>query len=279
TVSPEGSETCFRERIEALSDESGEVTRVAGTGQDVTEHVYLQTQLQEVERLAAVGRLAAGVNHDFNNPVSALSGHDALLVEKLDGNSLLREHLLQIQAACERAGDLADRLLAFSRGDAVRPTLEDLNTIVYVVAGLLQPLTGKHIDWVMRLDPAGPRVQADSGQIHQALVNLGLNAGEAMPSGGTLTIETVSDCTDPSSSESCVSGGPYALLAVSDTGTGFDEETRDNMFEPRFTTKQKGRACGFGLATVRHIVREAGGWIRVHGEPGKGSRFEIYLPM
>src|SRR5262249_20605736 len=158
-------------------------------------------------------------------------------------------------------------------GDAVRPMLEDLNSIVYVVGGLLQPLTGKHIDWVMRLDPVGPRIKADSGQIHQALVNLVLNAGEAMPSGGTLTIETASNCNDPSGSESCAAAGPYALLAVSDTGTGFDEETRNNMFEPRFTTKQKGRACGFGLATVRHIVTEAGGWIRVHGELGKGARF------
>ncbi len=280
TVSPEGGETWFRERIEALSDESGKVTRVAGTAQDVTEHVYLQSQLQQMERLAAVGRLAAGVTHDFNNLISAISGHNALLVERLDEHSPLREHALQMQAACERAGDLAHRLLAFSRGDAVRPTLEDLNSIVYVVGGLLQPLTGKHIEWVMRLDPAGPRIKADSGQIHQALVNLVLNAGEAMPSGGTLTIETASSSIDPSTgSEPRAAAGPYALLAVSDTGTGFDEETRNNLFEPRFTTKQKGRACGFGLAAVRHIVTEAGGWIRVHGEPGKGARFEIYLPQ
>ncbi len=278
TVRPEGGETCFRERIEALSDESGEVTRVAGTAQDVTEHVYLQAQLQQMERLAAVGRLAAGVTHDFNNLISAVSGHNAFLVERLDEHSPLREHALQIQAACERAGDLAHRLLAFSRGDAIRPMLEDLNSIVYVVAGLLQPLTGKHIEWVMRLDPAGPRIEADSGQIHQALVNLVLNAGEAMPSGGTLTIETTSICIDPST-ERCAAAGPYALLSVSDTGTGFDEETRNNLFEPRFTTKEKGRACGFGLPTVRHIVAEAGGWIRVHGEPGKGARFEIYLPQ
>jgi len=279
TVRPEGGETHFRERIEALSDESGQVQKVAGTAQDVTEYVYLQNQLQQVERLAAVGRLAAGVTHDFNNLVSAISGHNALLVERLDEHNPLREHALQIQAACERAGDLAHRLLAFSRGDAVRPTLEDLNSIVYVVGGLLQPLTGKHIEWVMRLDPAAPRIQADSGQIHQALVNLVLNAGEAMPSGGTLTIETASGCIDPSSGSEPCAAGPYALLAVSDTGTGFDEETRSNLFEPRFTTKQKGRARGFGLAAVRHIVTEAGGWMRVHGEPGKGARFEIYLPQ
>ncbi len=111
-------------------------------------------------------------------------------------------------------------------------------------------------------------------------MNLVLNAGEAMPSGGTLTIETASSSIDPSTgSEPCAAAGPYALLAVSDTGTGFDEETRNNLFEPRFTTKQKGRACGFGLAAVRHIVTEAGGWIRVHGEPGNGARFEIYLPQ
>jgi two-component system cell cycle sensor histidine kinase/response regulator CckA len=179
---------------------------------------------------------------------------------------------LQIHAVCERAADLTHKLLDFSRGDAVRPTLTDLNSIVYVVGDLLQPLTGTHIDWVMRLDPSGPRIKADSGQIHQALVNLVLNAGEAMPAGGTLTIETGSFGIDART-------GAYALLAVSDTGEGFDEETRNQLFEPRFTTKQKGRASGFGLATVRHIVTEAGGWLRVHGEPGKGARFEVYLPQ
>jgi PAS domain S-box-containing protein len=266
----DGGRTCFRERIEALSDESGHVVRVAGTAQDVTEQVYLQSQLRQAERLAVVGRLTTHVVHDFNDLITAVAGHNAMIVEKLEEHSPLCEHALQIQAACERVGDVAYKLLAFSRGDAVRPAPLDLNSIVYAVLGLLQPLTGKNIEWATRLDPARPRVKADSGQIHQALVNLVLNAGDAMPEGGTLTIETGSDWIDRSDADPNPKTGAYALLAVSDTGTGFYDA---------FTAKQEGHESGFGLDAVRRSVKEAGGWITVHGEPGKGARTEIYLPQ
>jgi two-component system cell cycle sensor histidine kinase/response regulator CckA len=280
TVSPDGAESYFHERIEAVVDGAGRISRFSGAAREVTEHVHLQAQLQQAERLAAVGKLAGGVIHDFNNLITVVTGHNAMLVAELDERSPLRANALQIHTACERAGDLVRQLLAFSRGEAVRSTLADLNTIVHEVAGLLQPLMGKTTEWTLRLDPAAPRIKADSGQIHQALVNLILNARDAMPTGGALTIETAGiriDKVDAAGPDA--RSGTYALLAVGDTGAGFDENARRHLFELFFTTRQGGRGCGLGLATVRRIVTDAGGWIEVHSEPQKGARVEIYLPL
>ncbi len=238
-----------------------------------------QARLRQAERLAAVGQLAAGVVHNFNNLITAVTGHNSLLLEDLTEGNPLRENALQIQTACERAGDLARQLLAFSRGEAVRPALADLNAIVHEVAGLLEPLIGKHVEWALRLDPQAPRIEADSGQIHQALVNLVLNARDAMPGGGTLTIETAGIRVDESAVRLGGQARSWALLAVSDTGTGFAEETGMRLAEPFLTTKRDSGGSGLGLAMAHRAVTEAGGWIRVRSEPDKGARIELYLPQ
>jgi two-component system cell cycle sensor histidine kinase/response regulator CckA len=265
----------------ALRDARGGVTGVLEWMVDMTGEKRTQQDLQRVQHMAILGWLAAGIVHDFNNLVMVVASHNAKILEGLDQRSPLRAPAVEIDRACQRADGLARQLLAFSRGRAALPTAVDLNAVVREVQGMLERLTRKNIKWVLRLDPLKPVVEADSGQIHQALVNLVLNAFEAMPDGGVLTIQTVSVDTGgnaPAGNPKAAAAG-YTLLAISDTGVGFDETVKNRLFEPFFTTKENRPARGFGLATVHRTVTEAGGWIQVHSQPEEGTRFEIYLPQ
>ncbi len=252
-----------------LRDSRGEVKGILQWIVDITGKKRTQQDLQRAQRMATLGRLTGGIVHDFNNVITVVAGRNAMIVQALDQRSPLRARTAEIDRACERAGGLARQLMTFSRGrtSAIEPV--DPNAVVREVEGMLERLTSD-IKWVIRLDPQEPLVEADCGQIHQALMNLVLNACEAMPNGGTLTIETASVH---------IGEKRYTLLAVSDTGVGFDETVKDRLFEPFFTTKENGAVGGLGLATVHRVVTEAGGWIQVHSQPKKGARFEIYLPQ
>ncbi len=263
-----------------LRDYRGEITGVLEWMVDITGEKRTRQDLQRAQHKATLGRLAGGIVHDFNNLMMVVASHNAMILKALDQQSPLRASAAEIDRACQRAEELARRLLAFSRGRTPQPAPVDLNAVVREVEGLLERLTS-NVEWVVRLDPQAPLVKADCGQIHQALLNLVLNACDAMPGGGALTIETVSvdigQRLPPGHSK--VAATHYTLLAVSDTGVGFDETVKNRLFEPFFTTKKNHSACGLGLATVHRTVTEAGGWIQVHSQPKEGTRFEIYLPQ
>jgi two-component system, cell cycle sensor histidine kinase and response regulator CckA len=239
-----------------------------------------QERLRRTQRMEALGQLAGGVAHDFNNMMSAVIGFSQLGVGRLDDTERLAYYFREIQRAGERAAAMTRQLLAFSRKQVFRTRVLDLNTIVAEVEALLRRLITDDIELVTVLDPALVPVEADPGQLEQVLVNLAINAGDAMPRGGTLTIETSNveledgrTSTDPG-----LDAGSYALLAMTDTGTGMDAETARHIFEPFFTTKEVGRGTGLGLSTVFGIVAQSGGEIRVSSTPGAGTTFRVYLP-
>jgi two-component system cell cycle sensor histidine kinase/response regulator CckA len=265
--------------VTPLRNERNEVT---GVMEWMTGHPgshSLREQLRQAQGLAAIGRLAGGIVHDFNNLLAVICGHNGMILEDVSEYSHIRQRSLEIQKACERAQALSHQLLAMKIGRPVSPGLTDLNGIVREVVGMLRSLIGRNIDWIVSLNPEIGLVHTDSGSVHEVLVNLILNARDAMPNGGTLTIETARVALDEKAAAACqgVKAGRYVLLAVNDTGVGFDQEAGNRLFEPFFTTKQDG--SGLGLATVQRIVAESRGCIRTDSEPGKGARFEIYLPQ
>ena len=247
-----------------------------------TEETLQQTeeQLRHSQKLEAVGRLAGGVAHDFNNLLTAIIGYSEMLEIKLKNDGTSCEQAKLIRKAGEQAAALTRQLLAFSRKQLLQPKVLDLNALIREMEKLLQRVIGEHIR--IRIDPAAgdPRVLADPHQIEQVILNLGVNARDAMPRGGTLTITTsnvtVSDTWRDGEHE--LAAGEYVTLAVSDTGTGMDSDTKARIFEPFFTTKGPGKGTGLGLATVYGIVKQSGGGISVTTEPGQGSTFRIYLP-
>jgi two-component system cell cycle sensor histidine kinase/response regulator CckA len=263
-----------------LRNARGEITGILEWMVDITGEKRRQQDLQRAQHMATLGWLAGGIVHDFNNLVMVVASHNAIILEALDQRSPLRARAAEIDRACQRADGLARQLLAFIRGQKAPPMPADLNAVVREVEAMLKRLTRRNITWVTRLDPQAPKVEADSGQIHQVLMNLALNAFDAMPDGGTLTVETVSVRTaeKPAAADPKAAVGRYTLLAVSDTGAGFDDTVKNQLFEPLFTTKENFPG-GLGLTTVHRIVTEAGGWIRVHSRPKRGTRFEIYLPQ
>jgi two-component system cell cycle sensor histidine kinase/response regulator CckA len=254
-----------------LRDNRGEIRGTVEWIVDITAEKRMRQGLERTQQMATLGRLAGGIVHDFNNLITVVASHNAMILQALDEESPLRERTTEIDRACQRAEGLARQLLNVSRGKTPQIAPMAPNAVVREVEGMLERLT-RDIKWEIRLDPEGPLVEADCGQIHQALLNLVLNACEAMPDGGTLTIETATVHIDEKP-------GRYTLLAVSDTGVGFDETVKNRLFEQFFTTKENGAVGGLGLATVHRVVTEAGGWIQVHSQPKKGTRFEIYLPQ
>jgi len=228
----------------------------------------------------AVGQLAGGVAHDFNNMMTAVIGFSELVLARLDDVHPLRHHIEEIKRAGVRASAMTHQLLAFSRRQVLQTKVLDLNTVVVDVEKLLERLIAKNVEIVSVLDPALDPVEADPGQLEQVIMNLALNARDAMPAGGTLTIETGNiEIAAGNGFHGALEPGPYVLLAVSDTGAGMDSQTMAQIFEPFFTTKEEGKGTGLGLATVFGIVKQTGGEISVESEPARGTRFKIYLPQ
>jgi CheY-like chemotaxis protein len=230
--------------------------------------------------MESVGRLAGGVAHDFNNLLTVINGHCDLLLARLSAADPLRFSVNEVRSAGERAAALTQQLLAFSRRQILQTRVLDLNAVIRETASLLKRLIGEDVQLAISLDPALGMIKADPGQISQVLLNLAVNARDAMQNGGHLTLETANVEFDEShaAAHEDLQAGRYVQLAVSDDGTGIDEETQRHLFEPFFTTKEQGKGTGLGLATVYGVVRQSGGWISVSSEPGTGSTFRIYLP-
>ena len=249
--------------------------------QHEAQRLQLEGQLRQAQKMDAMGRLAGGVAHDFNNLLTVIKGNSSLLVESLQSDERLLGRIQQIEHSADRAASLTRQLLAFCRMQVLQPKILDLNIVVSEMCKLLKRLIREDIAFNFHAAESLGRVKADPGQIEQVIMNLAVNAGDAMPAGGSLTIETRNVIVD----EQCaltrppILPGEYVLLAVTDTGHGMDAETKTRIFEPFFTTKEQGKGTGLGLATVYGIVKQSGGCVWVESEPEKGARFEIYLPL
>jgi two-component system, cell cycle sensor histidine kinase and response regulator CckA len=270
-----------------LLEREGVPIAVLGIARDITERKraeekldQIEEQLRQSQKLESIGLLAGGIAHDFNNMLTAINGYSDLILRKLNEDDPLRSKIEEIRKASERAGELTYQLLAFSRKQILRPKPLNINEIVSDVSRMLQRLIGEDIDMRAILNERLGQVETDRGQITQVLMNLAVNARDAMPRGGKLTIETDNVLLDEVyvQQHATVTPGRYVMLAVSDTGIGMDAETRERIFEPFFTTKEVGAGTGMGLATVYGIVKQSGGHIWVYSELNQGTTFKIYLP-
>ena len=263
-----------------LLDEAGRTRGAVGAFLDITDRKRAQAEAQHSQQLLAIGQLAGGVAHDFNNLLTAISGYASLLLTTLGPNDPRRVDVAGIQEATARASALTQQLLAFGRKQVMQPTTVDLREVLADTGRMLDRLIGEHIDLAIVADPALGPVFADRSQLSQVLVNLALNARDAMPDGGRLTIDAretpVTD--DYAGSHLAVTPGSYIRIAVSDTGVGMTPDVQARIFEPFFTTKPHGKGTGLGLSTVFGIVKQLGGHIFVYSEPGHGSTFKVYLP-
>ena len=264
----------------ATVDTEGRLTGILCIGNDITRSKQLETQYRMVQRLESVGRLAGGVAHDFNNLLTIILGYTEHLIGQLGHYPSLGESLEEIKSAGERGASLVRQLLAFSRKQLLQPRVIDLNAVISETEKMLGRLIGEDIELVTVFDPTLGAVRADPAQIEQIVLNLAVNARDAMPEGGRLTIETANVELDEAyaTRHSVVTPGPYVMFAMSDTGTGMDEGTLSRIFEPFFTTKEEGKGTGLGLAGVYGTVKQSNGCIWVYSEPGQGTTFKIYLP-
>lgn len=254
---------------------------VQGIARDVTERKLLEEQLRQSQKMEAIGQLAGGVAHDFNNLLTAINGYSGLALQRIDADHPLRSYLEEIKKAGDRAANLTRQLLAFGRKQILQPLPINLNDIVTDMNKMLRRLIGEDIVLTARLDSSVKKIKADPGQIEQVLMNLVVNARDAMPLGGNLTIETASVELDQDYADRHmgVVPGQFVMLAVSDTGTGMDDLTQAKIFDPFFTTKEKGKGTGLGLSTVYGIIKQSGGSIWVYSECGHGTTFKVYLPQ
>ncbi|HXC34532.1 MAG TPA: ATP-binding protein [Candidatus Acidoferrales bacterium] len=286
-VLPDGSQRIVSGHGEVVVNESGEAVKMIGTVQDVTdlkqaEHALRvsEDRLLQSQKMEAVGRLAGGVAHDFNNILTIIGGYCAMSVQALDKNNPLQKNITEIQNAAERAASLTRQLLAFSRKQVLQPRVLQLNDVVQNMEKMLRRLIGEDIELSTLFDLRVGRVKADPGQLEQVIMNLAVNARDAMPRGGKLTIGTSNVVIDHKLKfrNRTLDVGEYVLLAITDNGVGMTDEVKAHLFEPFFTTKGLGKGTGLGLATCYGIVSQSGGDIHVYSEPNCGTTFKIYLP-
>ena len=276
----DGTIRWLEDEIVPVMDAGGAVERLDGVARDITERHRLEIRLVQTTKMEAVGRLAGGIAHDFNNILTAVLAHSEFLAEAMSAGDPRKDDVEEIRRCASRAAALTQQLLAFSRKQVLQPKVIALNEVVRGVEKLLRRLIGEDIALKVRLAPDLWTIQADPGQLEQVLVNLAVNARDAMPTGGALTIETAN--SGPPLSETAEQSAPgpteYVVLTVLDTGVGMDPETKAHIFEPFFTTKDVGQGTGMGLATVYGIVKQSGGLITVDSTCGKGATFRIYFP-
>jgi two-component system cell cycle sensor histidine kinase/response regulator CckA len=275
----DGSQIWVSTNIRAIARD-GAVLRYEGMIEDITKRKLLEAQLLQAQKMEAVGLLAGGVAHDFNNAISVITGYTGLLQMRFPVGDPASHYLEEISKAANRAATLTRQLLAFSRKQVIQPVTLDLNSVISDMEKMLRRLIGEDVEIVITRDPDLGRVKADPGQVEQILMNLAVNARDAMPHGGKLIVETANVELDETyvRRHAYFKAGPYVTLSFSDTGYGMDKETQARIFEPFFTTKEAGRGTGLGLSTVYGIVKQNNGYIRVYSEPGKGTTFKIYLP-
>ena len=278
-IQKDGARVLLEMHVTSVLKDGQPVARL-GVARDITERRYLEDQLRQGQKMEGIGRLAAGVAHDFNNLLTAIGGRCYLVLNALTSENPIRREIEIIQDAAERAAKLTHQLLAFSRKQILDPCVLDLNATVTGIEPLLRRMIREDIEIATALDSAAGRVKADAGQIEQVLLNLAVNASDAMPNGGWLTLATGNVTLDEAYARTHaeVEPGPYVMLSVSDTGHGMTAEVQAHIFEPFFTTKEVGKGTGLGLATVYGIAKQSGGHITVYSEPGHGTVFKLYLP-
>jgi PAS domain S-box-containing protein len=266
--------------ISPVRDDSGKVVNYVAVKQDRTAQLQVERQLQQSQRLEAIGQLAGGVAHDFNNLLTAILGYSELSLRRLKPDDRIAHHVNEIRKAAERAAALTRQLLAFSRKQILEPRILNLNSVVSDLNQMLRRLIGEDIDLVTRFDEDLKSVKADPTKMEQVIMNLIINARDAMPRGGKLIIETHNATMSPGYNvhRQALAAGEYVVLAVTDTGVGMNAETQTHIFEPFFTTKECGNGTGLGLSMVYGIVKQSEGYIRVRSELGEGTTFEVYLP-
>ena len=273
-----GSYTCH---VEPLRSSDGELQGAICMALDITDRKQLEEQLRQAQKMEAVGRLAGGIAHDFNNLLMVIQGYADLLAERLPQGDSLRRNAEQIQTASQRATSLTRQLLAFSRKQMLAPKVLNIQSVVADMEKILRRLIGEDVQLETSAAPDLGLVKADRSQIEQVILNLAVNARDAMPDGGRLTIEAANAELDSNFCHyppAVLAPGKYVMLSVTDNGCGMDPETQTHIFEPFFTTKEKGKGTGLGLATVYGIVKQSGGYVWVYSEPGRGTSFKVYLP-
>jgi len=275
-----GSAITIRLSGKAVSGSDEAAGAMEAIAEDVTERRALEEQFRQAQKMEAVGRLAGGVAHDFNNLLMVISGYAEVILEGLDAAHPLHSKARAIQQASDRATTLTRQLLAFSRKQLLELKVVDVNAIIEDMERLLRPLIGENIELVTQLSPDTTHTRADAGQLEQVLMNLVVNAKDAMPDGGRIAIQTRTITLDDAhpGDKTFIRRGDYVMISVSDNGIGMDKETQSRIFEPFFTTKEKGKGTGLGLSTVYGIAKQSGGYLMVESEPGCGATFIIYLP-
>jgi PAS domain S-box-containing protein len=279
-VRPDGEVRWIRDLSFPVRDAAGQVERIVGVAADITDRKAAEARVREAQKMESVGRLAAGLAHDFNNVLTVITGIADLAMSEATASAALKEHLTTIKAAGERAAQVTRQLLAFGRKQVLHPTVVNLNALVREAEPLIRRLLGESVRLQLALASGLGRVKVDAGQLHQVILNLVVNSRDAMPQGGTLTIRTRPMTVDvPPREWPWVASGSYAVLEVEDTGVGMDLVTQQRIFEPFFTTKPPEKGSGLGLSTVHGTVKQSGGELTVVSEPGRGTTIAVWLPI